>query len=158
PGQPGLIEGQRAMVEPDGRVIARRANLGQTAVDWLARRVGPDGRPWLTPAQQAAAARLALDAERAPCGPSLTMPWDALPREGAGGGSAANASTPTAQALAAATRVEAALAACGRARGLVEQVCIRATALQAAEQTLGIRRRTGKALLREGLQALARHY
>ena len=41
---------------------------------------------------------------------------------------------------------------------MVRTICIEATPLQAAEQTLGLRRRTGKAMLKQGLAALARHY
>ncbi|MBW8303279.1 MAG: hypothetical protein K0M78_04925, partial [Brevundimonas sp.] len=65
---------------------------------------------------------------------------------------------PGDRAMAAARRVEAALAACGPARGMVEQICVRVTSLQAAEQALGLRRRAGKALLKQGLRALADHY
>ncbi|WP_374515291.1 DUF6456 domain-containing protein [Brevundimonas sp.] len=157
PGRPGVIEGVRTIMEADGEASVRRANLAQTPVTWLARRVGPDGRPWLEPVEVAAAVRLALEAETALRGPSLTMRWDALPRAGAGGGSRAGCE-PGERALAAAGAVEAALSACGPARSMVEHICVRATALQAAEQALGLRRRTGKTLLRQGLQALARHY
>ena len=91
----------------------------------------------------------------AACGPSLTLRWDALPR--AGGGSAVRAE-PGDPAMAAARRVEAALAACGTARPMVEAICIRTSALQAAERDLGLRRREGKSLLQKGLAALAVHY
>ena len=155
PGCPGRI-GERTVIESDGRAARRRANLAQSAVTWLAHRTGPDGRPWLEPAQVAAADRLAVEAEAALRGPSLTMRWDALPRGGAGG-SAARAE-PGDAALAAAARVAAALKACGPAAGLVEAICIRASALQAAERDLGLRRRAGKRLLQDGLAALARHY
>jgi hypothetical protein len=60
--------------------------------------------------------------------------------------------------MAAARRVEAALSACGAARAMVEAICIRASALQAAERDLGLRRREGKVLLLDGLTALADHY
>ena len=84
------------------------------------------------------------------------MRWDALPRSG--GGSAARIE-PGDRALAAGRRVAAALDACGpRCRAFVEQACIRDTALQAAERALGIPRRQGKLLLKEGLQLLAAHY
>ncbi len=155
PGRPGLIEGIRTVMEGDGRPVRRRANLGQSAVAWLAQRRTASGRPWLEPAQVAAAARLGADAETAARGPSLTLRWDALPR--AGGGSAVRAE-PGDPAMAAARRVEAALAACGAARPLVEAICIRASALQAAERDLGLRRREGKVLLHKGLAALAIHY
>ena len=155
PGRPGLIEGTRTVMEGEGRPVARRANLGQSAVAWLAQRKTSDGQPWLDAAQVAAAARLGLDAEMAACGPSLTLRWDALPR--AGGGSAVRAE-PGDPAMAAARRVEAALAACGTARPMVEAICIRTSALQAAERDLGLRRREGKTLLQKGLAALAVHY
>lgn len=155
PGRPGMIEGSRTVMEPDGRAVPRRANLGQSAVAWLARRKDGGGQSWLEAAHVAAAARLGLDAEMAARGPSLTLRWDALPR--AGGGSAVRAE-PGDPAMAAARRVEAALAACGNARPMVEAICIRATALQAAERDLGLRRREGKLLLQKGLAALALHY
>ncbi|MBJ7446533.1 MAG: hypothetical protein JHC81_03275 [Brevundimonas sp.] len=155
PGRPGMIEGVALVAERDGRFTPRRANLGQSAIGWLARHKDEAGRPWLSPAQVAAAQRLSLDAEAALRGPSLTMRWDALPRSG--GGSATRAE-PGDQALAAGRRVEAALSACGPARRMVEAVCIRASSLQLAEQDLGLRRRTGRAMLIQGLTALAAHY
>ncbi len=155
PGRPGLIEGTRTVMEDEGRPVMRRANLGQTAVAWLARRRDADGRPLLTPAQVAAADRLSLEAETAARGPSITLRWDALPR--AGGGTAVRAE-PGDPALAAARRIEAALAACGAARSMVVAICIRASALQAAERDLGLRRREGKRLLQSGLTALAAYY
>ena len=109
PGRPGLIEGERAVMEADGRVSTRRANLGESPVAWLARRKDASGRPWLSPAEVAAGERLRHEAEIALSGPSLTMRWDALPR--AGGGSSARVE-PTDRALSAGARVEAALCAC----------------------------------------------
>lgn len=155
PGRPGVIDGERTVMEDDGRPVLRRANLGHSAVAWLARRRGPDGRPWLSEAEVAAAARLELDAETALRGPSLTLRWDALPR--AGGGSAIRAE-PGEAALAAAGRLRLALAACGAGGPMVEAICVRASALQAAERDLGLRRRDGKRLLQAGLAALAVHY
>lgn len=156
-GRPGMIEGVRAVAEPDGRIISRRANLGLSAIAWLARHRDAAGRAWLCPAQIAAADRLARDAEAALRGPSITMRWDALPRSGAGGDAPGRAG-PDAAAMAAGHRVEAALAACGPARGMVEAICLRSSALQAAERDLGLGRRRGKALLKAGLTALATHY
>lgn len=156
PGRPGLIEGERPVMEVDGRLTSRRANLGESPVAWLARRKDASGRPWLSPAEVAAGERLRREAEIALSGPSLTMRWDALPR--AGGGSAARVE-PGDRALSASARVEAALCACGpRLRALVEQVCIHDTSLQLAEQSLFLRRRQGKTVLKQGLQALAEHY
>ena len=143
-------------MEADGRLTVRRANLGETPLAWLARRRGPDGRPWLTAAQLAAGERLRADAETALSGPSLTMRWDALPRSGAGTSARVE---PTDRALNAAGRVEAALTAAGpRLRPMLDQICVRGSALRLAEEELGLKRREGKTVLREGLDALARHY
>lgn len=155
PGRPGLTGGTRLVMDGAGRMETRPANLTHSAVAWLAARRDSEGRPWIDRAERAAAERLAMDAEIALAGPSLTLRWDALPRSG--GGSAARVE-PDDRAHAAARRMEAALAACGPARAMVEQVCIRATPLQAAEQELGLRRREGKALLKAGLRALTAHY
>jgi len=155
-GRPSVTEGLRTVMQPDGEAVERRANLTTSAVAWLARRADADGAPWLTPAEVAAAEQLEREAEAAQRGPGLTMRWDALP--GARSGRGARRPEPGDPALAAARRVARALAACGPARTMVEQVCIRATPLQAAEQSLGLRRRTGKAVLKQGLAALARHY
>ncbi|RZJ02353.1 MAG: hypothetical protein EON89_15455 [Brevundimonas sp.] len=154
-GRPGVVDGVVTLMEADGRPTSRRANLAHSPIAWLARRLGPDGVPWLGRAEIAAAHRLSAEAEIALRGPSVTMHWDALPR--AGGGSAARVE-PGDRALSASRRVEAALAACGSARPMVEAVCLRASALQAAEQGLGLRRREGRAMLIRGLQALAAHY
>ena len=155
PGRPGQIIGERAVIQPDGRLSPRVANLGESPLAWLARRRDADGRPFLTPAQFAAGERLRTEAETALKGPSVTMRWDALPR--AGGGSAARAE-PSDRALSAARRVETALAACGLRRQMVEQICIHGTALQLAERGLGLKKREGKRLLIAGLDLLARHY
>ena len=96
------------------------------------------------------------DGELASAGPSLTMRWDALPRSGGGSGLRTE---PGDLALSAGRRVEAALLACGpRLRPMVARICIAGDSLQLAETGLGLRRRQGKTLLKQGLQALAEHY
>lgn len=156
PGLPGRIDGERALMEADGRMTLRRANLGESPIAWLMRRRGPDGRPYLTAAEAAAGERLRLDAEIAGSGPSVTMRWDALPR--AGGGSSARVE-PGDRALAAGRRVAMALEAMDpRLRPMVGAVCLTGSSLQMAERAAGLRRREGKAALKAGLQALARHY
>ncbi|MCS6622889.1 DUF6456 domain-containing protein [Roseibacterium beibuensis] len=155
PGRPGLVEGRREVMEADGRMHPHRANLTGSAIAWLSGRSDAEGRPWIERAERAAADRLGDDAEIALAGPSLTMRWDALPRSG--GGSAARFE-PGDRAMSAARRVEAALSACGPARRMVEHICVHASSLQAAEQALGLQRRAGKALLKQGLRALAAHY
>ncbi len=149
-GRPGVEDGERPLMETDGRLTSRRANLGESPVLWLAR------RGYLTPAQAAAGERLRADAETALAGPSLTMRWDALPRSGAGTSARIE---PTDRALAAARRVEAALSAAGpRLRPMLDRICVRGSSLRLAEEGLGLRRREGRAALCAGLDALARHY
>jgi hypothetical protein len=155
-GRPGVVEGERTVMRPDGGADRRRANLAPTALAWLAARRDGEGRPWLTPVEHAAGERLARDAEAALSGPSLTLRWDALPRSGAGSSARTE---PDDRAHRAGARVEAALRAAGpRLRPMLEAVCVRGSALQAAETRLGLRRRSGRETLKAGLQALARHY
>ncbi|WGM30227.1 DUF6456 domain-containing protein [Brevundimonas sp. NIBR11] len=156
PGAPGRIEGERAVMDADGLVTLRRANLGESPLAWLARRKDAEGRPFLSPAELAAGERLRSDAEIARAGPSLTMRWDALPRTG--GGSSARME-PGDRSLAAGRRVARALAAVDpRHRPLLEQVCLRETSLQLAERHTGAARREGKTVLKAGLRMLAAHY
>lgn len=155
-GRPGLIEGDRQLMAPDGTVTSRPANLGESPILWLARRKDPSGRPWLSAAEVAAGEKLRFDAELASLGPSLTMRWDALPRGGAGQGAP---SGPTDRALAARRRVHQALSAMTpERRAMLERICIHSSSLQLAEQGLGLRRRQGKTLLKLALMDLARHY
>lgn len=156
-GAPGRLEGERLVIDHDGRLVAHPANLGESPIAWLARRRDASGRPWLTPAEVAAAEKLSMDAEIASRGAPLTMRWDALPRSRAGGSH--GCPEPGDRTLAAARRVAAALAACEPcSRAFVEHICIRSLALPLAERSLGVQRRSGKTLLRRGLTALARHY
>ena len=155
-GRPGVIEGVRQMMAPDGTVTSRAANLGESPILWLARRKDPSGRPWLGAAQVAAGEKLRADAELASLGPSLTMRWDALPRGGAGQGAP---SGPTNRALAARRRVHEALSSMmPERRAMLERICIHGSSLRLAEQGLGLRRRQGKTLLKQALADLARHY
>jgi hypothetical protein len=156
PGRPGFVSGERAVMQADGRMIRLKANLGESPIAWLARRKDASGRPWLTPAETAAGERLRRDAEQALKGPSVTMRWDALPHTG--GGSAARME-PTDRALSAGRRVEIALAAVGpRLRPILTRICMHGDSLQLAETGLGLRRRQGKTVLKQALQALADHY
>lgn len=154
--RPGTDEGERVVMETDGVPTRRRANLTPTALQWLAARRDAHGRPWLTPAERAAGERLTRDAEDALRGPSLTLRWDALPISRSG---TSMRFEPDDRAHRAGERVEAALRAAGpRLRPVLEAVCVRGSALQAAEDQLGLRRRAARDQLRAGLQALARHY
>jgi len=156
PGRPGVIDGERDLVGADGRMVRHAANLGESPIAWLARRKDVSGRPWLTPAEVAAGERLRAEAERALKGPSTTMRWDALPRSGSG---TAARVEPSDSALSAARRLEAALTAAGpRLRPILSRICVHGDSLKLAETGLGLRRRQGKTLLKQALQALVEHY
>jgi hypothetical protein len=155
-GAPGRIEGERILMEADGRPRRVRANLGQSPIQRLAARCDAAGRPFLTPAEAAAGIRLGQEAEVALSGPSQTMRWDALPRSG--GGSAARVE-PGDRALNAADRVRRALAACPRdTRPVLDHICVRGATLGSTEEQVGLRRSEGRAILKRGLAALARYY
>ncbi|WP_292040963.1 DUF6456 domain-containing protein, partial [Brevundimonas sp. UBA5713] len=89
--------------------------------------------------------------------PPMPTSWQGVPRSQSGAAPARI--EPTDRAITASARVEAALSAAGpRLRAMLEQVCVRGSSLQLAEQALSLRRRQGKTVLKQGLQALAAHY
>ena len=156
PGRPGWVDGTRMVMDPQGRLVEHTANIGESPIAWLARRRDQSGRPWLTPAEVAAGERLRRDAELAGSGPSVTMRWDGMPRSGAGSSARPE---PGDRAVNASRRVETALQAIGpRLRSFIVRVCLEQTSLQLAEREAGLRRRQGKTVLKQGLQALADHY
>jgi hypothetical protein len=148
PGRPGVVEGERVVVEDDGERVTRRANLGESPLAWLARRGG------LEPVETAAGERLREDFQKAGTVGRLTMNWDAQPRSGGG-----ERLEPALRARAAKDRIAAALAEVGPGlREVLERVCLAETALQVAERELGLPRRSGKTLLKLALRRLAIHY
>lgn len=154
--RPGVIEGERDLPLPDGRMARHRANLGESPLAWLARRRDANGAPLIEAAELAAGERLRRDAERSAVGPALTMRWDALPRSRAGTSSPREMGDA---ALAAARRVRLALSILPPdERAMVDAICVRGSSLQLAETGLGLRRRSGRLALRRGLAALAIHY
>jgi hypothetical protein len=156
PGRPGFVAGERLVAEADGRLTSRRANLGASALAWLAARRDSQGRPWLEPRERAAAERLALDHERAGMIGRLTMDWSAAPRAAAARGRGVE---PAEQARAAKDRLAAALAALpGRERAVVQRVVLLHEPLQAVERALRLPRRSARIELKAGLVALACFY
>jgi DNA-directed RNA polymerase specialized sigma24 family protein len=150
-----VLEGERTVALPDGRFAPRRANLGESPIAWLLRRRDARGRPWLTPAEAAAAARLRDDHERCAVLGRLTMDWSGMPRSGAGWSGV----DPAERDRAAKQRVVDALASAGPGlREVLEQVVLRGSALEAAERVLDLPRRSGKTLLKLALHRLVEHY
>lgn len=156
PGRPSLIEGRRLITDPDGRRVERTANLGESPIAWLARRRDSRGEAWLTLVEVAAAENLRDDFVIAGTVGRLTMAWDAGPRARGGRGPGVE---PAEKARAAKDRIARAMAEVGPGlREILEHVCFAGTALDAAERSLGLPRRSGKAVLKLALGRLAHHY
>ncbi|ACL94577.1 DUF6456 domain-containing protein [Caulobacter vibrioides] len=150
PGRPGVIE---ASVETADGVVRR--NLGESPIAWLARRRDSHGRPWLAPAEIAAAERLREEFESLGTLGRMTMRWDATPRVDGG----QTVLAPAERDHATRQRIARALTAVGPGlRDILERVCLMGSALEAAEDSLKLPRRAGKTVLKLALQALARHY
>jgi hypothetical protein len=155
-GRPSIVEGRRAITGPDGKAMTATVNLGESPIAWLARRRDAAGAAWLTPAEIAAAEKLRDDFTVAGTLGRLTMTWDAGPKTRGGRGPGVE---PAERARAAKDRIARALDAVGPGLGeILEQVCFVGTALEAAERSLGLPRRSGKTVLKLALQRLARHY
>lgn len=155
-GRPSIIEGQRLVTEPDGRRRMKAVNLGESPIAWLARRRGASGEAWLTLKEIAAAEKLRDDFVLAGTVGRLTMAWDAGPKARGGRGPGVD---PAERARAAKARIARALVEVGPGlREILEHVCFAGTALEAAERSLGLPRRSGKAVLRLALGRLASHY
>ena len=150
PGRPGFIEGERLVAEADGRLTPRKVNLGESPITWLA------SRGQLSAPEAAAGERLREDFHLAGTLGRLTMAWDAGPRAKGGRGGGVE---PAERARAAKDRIAHALAAVGPGlREILEHVCLSGTAMDAAERSLGLPRRSGKTVLKLALQRLAAHY
>ena len=156
PGRPSVIEGQRLVTEPDGRRVMKAVNLGESPIAWLARRRDSRGEAWLTLVEIAAAEKLRDDFVSAGTVGRLTMAWDAGPKARGGRGPGVD---PAERARAAKDRIARALADVGPGLcEILEHVCFAGTALEAAERSLGLPRRAGKAVLKLALGRLAQHY
>jgi len=156
PGRPDVREGERLVAEPDRRLVARKANLGESPIAWLARRRDANGEPFLTATEAAAGERLRDDFHLAGTLGRLTMSWDAGPRAKGGRGPGID---PAERNRAAKDRIARAMAAVGPGlKEMLEHVCLAGTALDAAERSLGLPRRSGRTVLKLALQRLAQHY
>ncbi len=151
----------RDIVDPDG--LRRRVEAAaESPLEWLARRKGRDGRPFISATQFAAGERLRRDYEAGMRGPRVTASWDgafaaserrrvrARPHDGI---------DVSERAMAARERVHAALDAVGEElAAILLEVCCLSRGMEAAERRLGWPRRSGRLVLRIALQRLAEHY
>jgi hypothetical protein len=145
--------------DDDGRRCTVRVNLAESPLATLARRKGPDGKPFLSAELVQAGERLREDFERAQMGPRVGQNWDRFLTAGADrGGFSADAGLAEGP-RAARERVAAAMEALGPGLGdVVLRVCCFLEGLETTERRLGWSARSGKVVLKIGLQRLLKHY
>lgn len=150
--------GERPVEQEDGSIRKMRVNLAESPLAALARRKGPDGKPFLTMDLVQAAEKLREDFERAQMGPRVAQNWDKFLTggdRGAGFSDGGIAEGPRA----ARERVTRALDALGPGLAdVVLRVCCFLEGLESAEKRLGWSARSGKIVLKIGLQRLLTHY
>jgi len=142
-----------------GKPGTRRVNLGESPIGWLARRKGPDGKPFLSADEVEASDRLRSDFEAAQVGPSVAQDWRKFLVPGDRYSGTPVAGTPGDGAMAARDRVMKALAELGP--GLADtalRTCCFLEGLEACERRMGWSARSGKVVLKIALQRLSQHY
>ena len=141
----------------DGSTETVTVNRAHSPLGRLARLRGADGEPFLHPELVQAGERLSTDFERAHLRQRVTADWS--PVRAAGGGDGSGMAELTGAALAARERWNRAVGALGPELGAATvDLCCFGKGLSAIEAERGWPRRSGKIMLRAGLEQLARHY
>ena len=131
---------------------------GDSPLDWLRRRKGPDGRALITQEEYDAGERLREDFTRAQLTPRVTGDLSA-PMTRSGRRGPPEALNLSEAALAAKQRYQKALDAVGpQLAGVLVYVCCHLGGLEEAERAFGWPQRSGKVVLQLALERLAEHY
>ena len=150
--------GARKVAGDDGKPVAMRVNLSESPLASLARRKGLDGKPFLGPELVQAGERLREDFERAQMGPRVGQNWDRFLTGGDRGGFLSDGGIAEGPREAR-KRVSDALDDLGPGLAdVVMRVCCFLDGMETAEKRLGWSARSGKVVLKIGLQRLLRHY
>lgn len=150
--------GERAVEQDDGRIRKMRVNLAESPLAALARRKGSDGKPFLSMDLVQAAEKLREDFERAQMGPRVAQNWERFLTGGDRGSGFADGGMAEGP-RAARDRVTRALDDLGPGLSdVVLRVCCFLEGLESAEKRLGWSARSGKIVLKIGLQRLLKHY
>lgn len=150
---------EKLFVKPDGGTESRQVNLGETPIGWLARRRGPDGKPFLGVEEIDAAERLRTDFEAAQIGPSVAQDWRKFLTPGDRFSGTPVAGSPGDGAMMARDRVMKALTELGPGLSDVAlRTCCFLEGLETCERRMGWSARSGKVVLKLALQRLADHY
>jgi Domain of unknown function (DUF6456) len=152
--------GERLFADAEtGEPGSMAVNLGESPIGWLARRKGPDGKPFLTPEEVDAAEKLRADFEAAQIGPSVAQDWRKFLTPSDRYSGTPRSSGPGEGPAAARERVTSALAVLGP--GLADvalRACCFLEGLEGCERRLGWSARSGKVVLKLALQRLVEHY
>ncbi len=150
--------GEKPVKEDDGSIRKIRVNLAESPLAMLARRKGQDGKPFLSMDLVQAGEKLREDFERAQMGPRVAQNWEKFltgSDRGSGFADGGIAEGPRA----ARDRVSDALDELGPGLAdVVMRVCCFLEGLESAEKRLGWSARSGKIVLKIGLQRLLKHY
>ena len=150
--------GSAQVAEPGAASRKLRVNLAESPLAVLARRKGADGTPFLSADLVQAGERLREDFERAQMGPRVGQNWERFLTGGDRGGFL-NDSGLAEGPREARRRVSDALDDLGPGLSdVVLRVCCFLEGLESAEKRLGWSARSGKIVLKIGLQRLLRHY
>ncbi|MEL6532204.1 MAG: DUF6456 domain-containing protein [Pseudomonadota bacterium] len=150
--------GDRLIRDEQGTPKKTRVNLAESPLAGLARRKGVDGKPFLSAGLVQVGEKLREDFERAQMGPRVGQNWDRF-LTGVDRGGFLNDSGLAEGPREARNRVSAALDELGPGLAdVVLRVCCFLEGLESAEKRLGWSARSGKIVLKIGLQRLAKHY
>jgi hypothetical protein len=152
------VWGATPVTGADGARKKIRVNLAESPLASLARRKGSDGKPFLTADLVQAGERLREDFERAQMGPRVGQNWDRFLTGGDRGGFMGDSGLAEGPREAR-KRVSDALDDLGPGLAdVVMRVCCFLEGLEQAEKRLGWSARSGKVVLKIGLQRLLQHY
>ncbi len=152
------IWGERPVRADDGKIRKIRVNLAESPLATLARRKGRDGKAFLSMDLVQAGEKLREDFERAQMGPRVAQNWEKF-LTGSDRGSGFSDGGMAEGPRAARDRVTRALDDMGPGLAdVVMRVCCFLEGLESAEKRLGWSARSGKIVLKIGLQRLLKHY
>jgi len=150
--------GERPVRADDGKIRKIRVNLAESPLATLARRKGRDGKAFLSMDLVQAGEKLREDFERAQMGPRVAQNWEKF-LTGSDRGSGFSDGGMAEGPRAARDRVTRALDDMGPGLAdVVMRVCCFLEGLETAEKRLGWSARSGKIVLKIGLQRLLKHY
>lgn len=150
--------GTRSIAGDGAKRVKLSVNLSESPLAGLARRKGADGKAFLGPELVQAGERLREDFERAQMGPRVGQNWDRFLTGSDRGGFMADGGIGEGPRDAR-KRVSEALDALGPGLSdVVMRVCCFLEGLESAEKRLGWSARSGKVVLKIGLQRLLQHY